>query len=913
MAGGLGDDWYWVDSVADNLTEYVNEGLDTVVFSPTGWYTLPDNVENLIVSVGVAGTGNWLANEITGNSRNNVLDGGAGADTLVGGAGDDIYIVDDSGDSVVEEADAGFDEVHSSVTYSLGPNVENLMLTGTTTIDGTGDALDNLMVGNSAANVLTAGAGNDGMDGGEGNDWLSGDDGNDTLFSGAGNDGLAGGAGNDTYYFDRLSGHDAILELQENPGDIDTLIFGADIGRQDLVVTRSGPGNANLLVSISGSPASILFNQWFNPEIPSHVERFVFSDGTVLGDQDIEAMINDAPVANPDAACAAEDGTTANLVPLLLANDTDADAGDTLGITAVDTAGTVGTVAFNAATQTLTYAADAAAQDALATGETASDAFSYTVTDSHGETSTAAVTVTVTGVNDAPVAAADSVAVAEDATTANLAAVLLANDTDADNGDQRRITAVDTTGTSGTVSFNASTQTLTYSADAAAQDALSAGQSATDHFAYGVTDLFGVSSTATVTVTVTGVNDAPVVAVPIADQSATENRVFAFQVPGSAFSDVDSGDTLAYSATLASGAALPGWLMFDAASRTFVGMPGDGDLGTISVRVTAADTHGASASDVFDIGIVPMSGTEGDDDLLGTASRDRIFGLSGNDTLNGAGGADTLIGGTGNDTYLVDDAGDAVIEAAGEGSDTVVSVISYTLGTNVENLALAGTAAIDGTGNEVDNILAGNSAANGLAGGAGNDTYFVSAGDTVTEAAGAGTDTVVSDVTRTLSSNLENLTLAGTAAINGTGNTLDNVIRGNSAANALAGGQGNDTYFVSTGDTVTEAASAGTDTVVSDVAWTLGSNLENLVLAGSANINGTGNTLANVITGNFANNILSGGSGSDTLNGGAGNDTLDGGSGADAMSGGLGDDTYAVGSTSDSVTELANEGTDTVR
>jgi Ca2+-binding RTX toxin-like protein len=120
---------------------------------------------------------------------------------------------------------------------------------------------------------------------------------------------------------------------------------------------------------------------------------------------------------------------------------------------------------------------------------------------------------------------------------------------------------------------------------------------------------------------------------------------------------------------------------------------------------------------------------------------------------------------------------------------------------------------------------------------------------------------------------VENLTLTGTGAINGTGNSLNNLLTGNSAANVLTGGAGSDTYVVGAGDTVVEAANEGTDLVQSSVSWTLGANLERLTLTGTAAINGTGNSLSNVLTGNSAANVLAGGAGNDTLAGGLGNDT----------------------------------------
>ena len=386
-------------------------------------------------------------------------------------------------------------------------------------------------------------------------------------------------------------------------------------------------------------------------------------------------------------------------------------------------------------------------------------------------------------------------------------------------------------------------------------------------------------------------------------------------------------------------------------------------------------------------------GTVADDVITGGALADAwLYGLAGNDTLNGGLGADTMYGGVGDDTYIVDNAGDIASERLSEGTDTVQSSVAYTLGANLENLTLTGTAAT-GTGNALDNVITGNASANTLdggagidtlAGGLGNDIYIVDlTTDTITEAVNEGTDTVQASVSYTLSANLENLTLTGTAAT-GTGNALDNVITGNASANTLDGGAGvdtligglgNDIYIVdTTTDTITEAANAGTDTVQSSVSYALGANLENLILTGTA-ANGTGNSVDNVITGNAATNTLDGGAGVDTLAGGLGNDiyivdtttdtiseavnegtdtvqssvsftlganlenliltgtaangtgnaldnvitgnasanTLDGGAGVDTLAGGLGNDIYIVDSTTDTISEAANEGTDTVQ
>jgi Ca2+-binding RTX toxin-like protein len=243
-----------------------------------------------------------------------------------------------------------------------------------------------------------------------------------------------------------------------------------------------------------------------------------------------------------------------------------------------------------------------------------------------------------------------------------------------------------------------------------------------------------------------------------------------------------------------------------------------------------------------------------------------------------------MTGGAGDDTYVVDNVADLVTEAASEGLDTIETDVTYVLPANVERLTLTGSGGINGTGNGLNNTLTGNTKNNvldggvgmdAMAGGAGNDTYVVDdQEDTVTEGLNQGTDTIETSVSLVLPVNVEKLTLTGTVGITGIGNALNNTLAGNSAANwldgvqgtdTMAGGAGDDTYVVdTTGDTVQEGSNAGLDTIRSLVTYTLPSNVENLTLVGTGVINGTGNTLANVLQGNGAANVLTGGKGDDT-------------------------------------------------
>jgi Ca2+-binding RTX toxin-like protein len=309
-----------------------------------------------------------------------------------------------------------------------------------------------------------------------------------------------------------------------------------------------------------------------------------------------------------------------------------------------------------------------------------------------------------------------------------------------------------------------------------------------------------------------------------------------------------------------------------------------------------------------------FAGTAANDTLTGTVVDDSIHGQGGADTLDGAGGADTMFGGAGNDIYIVDNAGDVAIENAGEGTDTVYSSAHFRLAANVETLVLQGGADLQGYGNLQSNTLI--------------------------------------------------------------GNTGSNILDGAGGADAMSGGTGNDVYYVDdAGDQVTENPGEGNDVVFSIAHLRLTANVETLVLQGSFDLQGYGNSLPNTLFGNVGINLLDGDAGADVMAGGDGNDVyivdnaadqvrenagegsdavfatadfrlpanvetlvlqgsaglqgygngqantiygnsgnnlLDGGSGADTMLGGLGNDTYFVDDGSDQIVENANEGTDAV-
>jgi Ca2+-binding RTX toxin-like protein len=918
-------------------------------------------------------TGNALDNILTGNLGDNRLDGKAGADTMAGGQGNDTYVVDVVGDTVTELAGQGADTVESSIDYTLGPNVENLVLTGLAGINGTGNALDNSITGNAGSNRLDGGAGADVLKGGAGNDTyvvdasdsvveqagggtgdtveasfsytldanvenlvltgtgnidgtgngenntLTGNSGVNVLNGAAGTDTLIGGAGND-----QLVGG----------SEVDTAKYGQAV---DSLAIASGPGGWTVTTGAEGTDSL------------SGVEIVEGSDGgrvLLVGHGGFGTIQEAIDEAQDGDTILISDGTYTEALSIdgkaitLQAEGNGAILQAPAGTNAITLTGNFG--AGDVSVLGLKVHGSAAAPNQGIGVYVTEDANIGTLTlDGVSIQDAGSFGVFVDGENNDPLPAA--------------ANIVITNSTFSHNG------------------YN--------------------GANGAAHI-----KLFGFPGNALIqNVTMDGASNADPV---------TQWPDYGIELTGTPNSFLPGGTTVAMGTVTIDNVTMTGFMeknglaIYNYANigglsigpNSPVDLSGlatvwgyvlnvDGVLGTVDasgfgIILPAAATIAAALQ-----GDKPPNQAATDQTIVGTSANDLLVGKggadilragAGNDQLHGGGGAaagdddlldggtgaDIMTGGAGDDSYVVDDAGDQVVEAANEGNDTVSSSIDYVLGNNVENLTLTGSA-VNGTGNGLDNHIIGNNednvldgqggndqASGGLGndqllggagddqlngeagddllvggigkdkldggagtdsmfGGSGDDTYTVDvAGDSINESANQGTDTVRSSMSYTLGTNLENLELLGSANLNGTGNTAANHLKGNSGGNTLnggagvdtmEGGAGNDRYIVDAiGEVVTEQANEGTDLVTSSVDFTLGANIENLTLTGTA-INGTGNALNNTITGNGAANLI------------------DGGAGVDTMSGGAGDDIYIVSDVGDRANEGVDQGTDTVR
>jgi uncharacterized membrane protein len=439
---------------------------------------------------------------------------------------------------------------------------------------------------------------------------------------------------------------------------------------------------------------------------------YLASDGTTTSNSATATInviaVNDPPVAVNDTLAATEDTPATYTAVQLLGNDTDVD-GNILTITSV-TSG-VGGVAVLNPNGTVTFIPTANFNGAAS--------FTYQASDGTANSNTATVTINVAAVNDAPVAVNDTLIATEDTVIIYTAAQLLGNDTDVE-GSPLTIASV-TSGTGGTVVLNPNgTVTFTPSAnfDSAA------------NFSYKASDGSLNSNSATVTINVTPVNDAPVLATPTVvtykDTMFVDNFISQTGTNASGTlvgTDVDLGTTLDYGITgginsldnfTVSKSNAYGTLTVTKATGAYIFTPDSTAIEPLGANVTDSSivvtvSDGIlSANKIFSVTITQQGATE----------------TIGNNTLTGfsTGSVDTWAGLNGNDTYYVDNIADSITELANAGTDVVYSTAnSYTLSANIEVLVLQ-TGAINGTGNDQGDLIVGNTAANLLTGGTGIDT-----------------------------------------------------------------------------------------------------------------------------------------------------------------------------------------------
>ncbi|MDP1734100.1 MAG: calcium-binding protein, partial [Sulfuritalea sp.] len=921
---------------------------------------------------------------LSGGIGDDRLDGGAGNDILAGGAGNNNLVGGEGDDTFVADASAGVDHISDS------GGVDTLVLEGATLGDislGVGSL--KIMVNSTGREIHiddfdpenphaeggienfqfadgvvmtkaelidalgfhpTGTGGDDMLSGTSLNDVIAGLAGNDTLIGGRGDDTLDGGIGDDTYVHASGDGADTIIDADGT----DQLVFGADILASGVTASRTGT-----LITLSVSATDSVSFAETAPGLYA-VEAVSFADGSTWQTADIRQRVNMGPTGIVGAGGTAIQGQT------LTASNTLADED---GLGAIDyqwqssTDGTNWTAIDGATADSFTLGAAQVGQQVRVNASYIDARGTAESVDSEATTAVAALNpdLTLTGSDGNDTLVGDA---GNDTLSGGLGSDWLSGG----DGDDTFLLSADGTWASGYVCRNDGSpgqpgggETVSIVGRVKSFDAMDGGS--------GVDVLVGTAGN-DVIVLDDAYSPSPNGLQPrlanierieagdgddVVDLTSSRfgygdviidgglgNDVLWSSVGNDTLSGGDGNDTLnggAGADTLIGGLGNDIYVIGDTADVIVE----NAAEGTDTVQSSISYMLGANLENLTLTGTAPIDGTgnELNNVLTGNVAANTLTGGDGNDTLNGGAGADTLIGHLGNDTYVVDDLGDVVVESAGEGSDTVRSYLTYALGAELENLTLLGTAAIDGTGNEFNNVLTGNAAANTLTGGAGNDALNGAAGvdtliggigndtytvdnvdDAVIEAADEGVDLVKTSVSYTLADNVENLTLTGTASVDGTGNELDNLLTGNAAANVLFGGAGNDALNGAAGadtmlgglgsdaytvdnvdDVVVEAADEGTDLVSASVSYVLSDNVENLTLTGSVAISATGNALDNLLTGNSIAN---------TLTGGAGNDTLNGAGGADSLIGGEGDDIYIVDNAGDAVVENAGEGIDQV-
>ncbi|MDA9020119.1 Ig-like domain-containing protein, partial [Flavimaricola sp.] len=593
---------------------------------------------------------------------------------------------------------------------------------------------------------------------------------------------------------------------------------------------------------------------------------------------------------------------------------------------------------------------------------------SYTDLQGTDETVTSLATDAVINVNDAPVGNDDRLNVdpitdvLAPSTNENTSFIidgqlLLANDTDPDL-DTISIESVSATSALGATITLQSDGSVTYDPlTSTVLDLLIDDESREDTFTYTITDGLGGTDTATVFLSVSGVNDPPIVTGVVADQVTFVNQGLDVAIPVNLFTDHDGESDIAYSVSLADGTPLPAVLNFESATNSLsyaAGAAAQEGAGIYRIKVTGTETGGLTQTYEFTVSILDgqaITGTEGPDTIDGTIQGDLISGLGGNDTLkgfagsdvlDGGAGADQLNGGVGNDILRGGDGNDSL--DGGDGADELYggdgdddlrqgnggAETSGLLDGGAGNDKLYASAAIEAGVFQVETLIGGDGddliyrvgyySEDTVNAGAGDDTINLnirggqSYNNLIT--LGSGADTVVLDTNSFVYSD-------GRASVEITDfNVLEDVLSFDAfLANRLQGWDGSSNPF-GAGFLRLQNDGAGNSILQIDVNGGADSFVDLITFTGvtaeeftDANFNSswppdgsepfgltlTGTENAEVLDGGVGGDLISGLGGNDTLKGFAGSDVLDGGAGADQLNGGVGNDILRGGDGNDSL------------
>jgi Ca2+-binding RTX toxin-like protein len=843
MEGGDGNDTYEVDDAGDTVQEIGGSGVDTVN-TTLGEYALTAYVEKLFytgTSVnGFRGTGNALSNEIRGGAHHDILDGGAGSDTMIGYDGHDTYVVDDEDDMVVEQANAGTDWIRTSLThYVLGDHFEFLSYTGSWNFTGVGNALDNMITGGEGDDELDGGAGADTMEGGAGNDiyWVDQEGDQVSEWDGEGDDDLINTSLTAFVLVDNVEGlvftGTGNVAFHGTGNALDNLIYGG-IGNDVL----DGAGGIDLLMGKAGDDRYIVDNAGdmvieFAGEgvdrvdttlaafgLASGVEQLFFTGAAAAAfhgtgnelDNRIESRGGNDRLDGGAGADTLVGGAGDDIYLVDHGNDTVVElAGE--GADQIET--TLASFALGANLERLVYVGTGNFQG---TGNGLANYLQGGGGNDRLDGGLGADEMAGGGGDDEYIVdnANDWISEGEgrgnDIVKTGLAAYTLAANVErlAYTGPQNLAFAGTGNALDNQISGGGYNDTLNGGAGADTMTGFTGhdnyyvdnvGDVIVEAAGQGADRVYTTLSTYTLPANVEDlimINPTSGIAFH-AIGNALNNYMY-----GGVGHDEFEGGAGADHMVGHSGNDIY-WV--DDAGDRIDEKAGDG-LDTVKVTTLASYTLGATLERLVFVGAGNFSAT-------GNAAVNHLETGAGNDRLDGGGGADTMIGGGGDDIYVVDEAGDTAVEAAGEGIDAVETVLAaYSLGANIENLAYRGAAGIAfaGTGNALANRIEGGSGNDTIDGGlgadtmiglGGNDLYFVDdAADAVQEQFGGGVDEVRtaigsrSDFSRMyiLAANVENLTGTSVIGQGVYGNGHDNLIRMGSGGDLIVvDGGGNDT------------------------------------------------------------------------------------------------------------------------